>query len=309
MTLRNASLQLGTTALAAVFAAHVSASSLPPVTSGLIFSADGSDVTLDSGAVASLNDQSGLNNHAAQGAAGNRPTVVAAATLGGTDALDFDGADDYLDIAATATFDATAITAYIVYSPDTNGNGRLISNAYNDINPDVGTQYSGQAWAPMHGTASANNYRAMVRSATNGFTAANTADNTVPPGDDFYIGGLVYDSSVTTGNNLLAILIDQANARSTAEADVSAESTFTGHQRTRIGMDIIFNNPASIDLTTGTKFNGQIAEILIYNRVLSALEQEQVESYLFSKHLTLVPEPASLGLVGLGVVALARRRR
>ncbi len=301
--------RLGFTALALCAAATTAdASSMSPVTAGLIFAADAQDVTLTGGSISSLNDQSGLGNNAAQATAANRPTLTTGATQGGTDAIDFNGTDQVLEIAATSTFDSGAITAYLVYSPDDNTNGRIISNAYNDVDPGVGTQYSGQAWAPMDG--SNNRFRALVRDSGNGFHAANTPTNSAPQGTDFLIGGLVYDSTNSTTDNILAILINDDNTRFTgteAAYDSDPNPLFQDHQLTRIGGDIDFSNPANSGVLNNL-YNGQIAEILIYNRVLTDVELGQVESYLYNKHL--IPEPGAMTLLAAGAgLILARRRR
>jgi len=52
---------------------------------------------------------------------------------------------------------------------------------------------------------------------------------------------------------------------------------------------------------------GDIAEVLIYDHELTDAEREAVEQYLHSKWV--VPEPASVGLVGAGLLVLLRRRR
>ena len=56
----------------------------------------------------------------------------------------------------------------------------------------------------------------------------------------------------------------------------------------------------------GRYFQGQIAEVLIYNSVLSAEERTEVFNYL-DAHWT--PEPASLGLLMTGGLMMLRRRR
>ncbi|BBO33712.1 PEP-CTERM sorting domain-containing protein [Lacipirellula parvula] len=59
----------------------------------------------------------------------------------------------------------------------------------------------------------------------------------------------------------------------------------------------------------GETFAGNIAEIIIYARVLTPAEKDQVYAYLSDKYLA-VPEPASAlaVLTGMGGVALIRRR-
>ena len=56
-------------------------------------------------------------------------------------------------------------------------------------------------------------------------------------------------------------------------------------------------------------WDGDIAELLIYDHVLNAADTAAVESYLTAKWFTPVPEPSSVMLLGCGVLALAVGRR
>lgn len=80
----------------------------------------------------------------------------------------------------------------------------------------------------------------------------------------------------------------------------------------------ILNLPATGNaLTVGTSwikgtigvidmFSGDIAEILVYNKMLSAAEMSEVNDYLNAKYL--VPEPATVLLMGLGAVSFLRKK-
>jgi len=58
----------------------------------------------------------------------------------------------------------------------------------------------------------------------------------------------------------------------------------------------------------GETFAGNIAEVMVFSRVLSGAELEQVESYLGQKYFG-VPEPSSAILMLVGMLGLARRKR
>ncbi len=55
--------------------------------------------------------------------------------------------------------------------------------------------------------------------------------------------------------------------------------------------------------------DGEISEVLVYNRVLSTSELYAVGTYLGDKYgMTFVPEPISLTMLALGSLVLRRRK-
>lgn len=251
------------------------------VTEGLLLWLDASDVTTvdpDGDPVESIsqwNDQTGRQNHAYEplhtGAI--RPTLAREVTPTGGDAIAFKGlADEFLDIISNpADLDGPEFTAYVVFNPLALDNGRVFSTAWADIDPGSAMYTHYSVWGMM--PASNGRLRSYGR-AVEGNLIEGVMTNVVTA-DQFMIGGSIWDSN---SGQITGIAIDQNGVRNSATtAGITALPSI--HLFTRIGSGSatgsdIPNNP----------FSGYIAEILIYNRILGAAEQEQVEQYLFEKH-------------------------
>ncbi|MCA9230727.1 MAG: PEP-CTERM sorting domain-containing protein [Planctomycetales bacterium] len=271
------------------------AQAAPPVTTGLIASFDGANVTTSGSDVTSWNDQSGSGNHATQSLSGSYPTLVAAATTTGTNAILFDGTDDFLDIAPNPSdFDFTSMTWYVVRKADLNDNSRLLTGMYNDIDSLVfGDQYSGQAWASLAG--SSNRHRALVRDVSNTFFAADASSTNT---DAFFVTGGMWDGNSST-DNVTAILHESSSSRVVGTTSILDNPELSGHLRTRIGAGATYNDIGAIE-APNSPFSGMIAEILIYDRLLSPSEQTSVENYLLSKHIAAGPNTFTWNFDGSG---------
>jgi len=199
---------------------------------------------------------------------------------------DFDGVGNHLTIGSdAANYDGKAFTWTILYKPNADQSGKnLLMNAYS-FTADPNTSNANAVWGTFMN--SGNNTYALGRTSTGGFKGVATGATD----SDWHIMTAKWD-----GSNRLYAWLDGAylgNATS-----VSADPT--GHLRTRIG--------SNASATAGSFFNGQIAEIRIYNESLSDAARGVVEDDL--KNTYIIPEPATLGMVVLlGSAMLWVRKR
>jgi MYXO-CTERM domain-containing protein len=81
-------------------------------------------------------------------------------------------------------------------------------------------------------------------------------------------------------------------------------NVYTGNRR------VTWKTPTIGAINQGSPFfTGDVGEILIYQGVLTDADRQSVENYLIAKYVTPAPEPASMGVLGLGALALLRRRK
>ncbi len=64
---------------------------------------------------------------------------------------------------------------------------------------------------------------------------------------------------------------------------------------------------ATVSPNSANRFKGLVAEILVYGSDLSPADITAVEDHLVTKYL--IPEPATLALLGVGILVLSARRR
>lgn len=367
--------------IAAFLTAGTASGATLSVTSGLILHLAPDDVTTDgSGNVTSWNDQSGLGNHATQSDTAVQPTLEAAVTSTGSSVLRFDSQADsdpeHLIISSNGTdFDTDTMSWFVVFrqSLDT-VNRRLMSSAYLDVDPGAASTISSQAWGSITDTStgeedSSLGYRSLARTETGGFNAASAGGGL--PGElnttDFFVGSSTFDAVTDTVTATLTL----PDGTQFTDSNTNATLQLSGHLQTLIGAQ------SGNDLITdSTGWSGDIASIVVYNRLLDAGEiatvtEELRQAYSLVESLqgdldgdgfvgisdlnlvlanwnlavppgdpladpsgdnfvgiddlnevlgnwnagtppapgTAVPEPATLGLITLGGLALARRQR
>lgn len=228
-----------------------------PVTSGLRLhlKAD-AGVTTSGGTVSGWADQSGNGFNVA--ASGSQQPAFAASAINGQPALTLDGNDDFLQ--STAARDLLGgqqnYTFYAVTRPGT-------------------TQ---KQFADIFDYSHAGFFNFVIQQdggSTNTFYNNGLANQTLTAGVPSIYGGTFVNGGTITGTSRL-------NGGNAQTQSVGGTVSFGVPNNFRVGNWI----------NGGREFNGQIAEILIYNRVLTGAEQQQVEAYLSARYdITLNAAP------------------
>lgn len=116
--------------------------------------------------------------------------------------------------------------------------------------------------------------RAQARTAEGEFVAANAAYDLQTDGT-FYIGGGDWDHKA---GQVRSFVVDESGEMSLA-TESGAGARAHGHLSTFIGMGAGYNAPEP-----KSPFNGQVAEVIVFNRVLKADERRGVIDYLLQRH-------------------------
>ena len=232
---------------------------IAPVVDGLVVALSGEDAATDAGGgVFVWNDRAaggGLND-AVAGADG--PTRVSVTMPSGTlhEVLDFDGVDDSLRLAADEDLDSNSLTWFTVLrSDDPAATDVVLRSSYDD-------RGDGQVNDKIWGTYLENG-RYLTHSRTaDGIMKAAVSDTVV--GGDWVILSAVWDGETITQ------YINGLPSGSISGAD--AQPFF--HLGTSVG--------AALD--GGFAFDGQIAELLIYNTALNTNDHDVIFNFLRSKY-------------------------
>ncbi|MEM7530698.1 MAG: FG-GAP-like repeat-containing protein [Chloroflexota bacterium] len=218
---------------------------------------DGPDNTTDGGAIATWEDRSGNDYHVSQATASKQPTFRARASdINGQSVVRFDGSDDWI------------------------GTNRISVNT--DYSIFVMTQ---------HATGSAGEYQSIFNTATSQFV--NSSLQIEAGGGAQGCAGEIRFFGSDTGGSLLSpicagTLTTAPQMRGFIQTAGAIETYLDGIQQST-GTRSFNGGVDAYRLgtnrnTNGSYWNGDIAEIVVYHRALTATERQQVESYFSLKY-------------------------
>jgi hypothetical protein len=206
----------------------------------------------DGGTLGSWLDRSGTAHHATQATLSLQPTYRAAG-LNGHPSLRFDGIDDYMRLASPLLTGSTPRTVVFVMRPTTIGNRGIV-----DLG-DGATTGGAFMITPEYGV--------RVQAGNRLFQQAASGAAEI---------GVVTLTGGTT--DAIAARINGVVLSPASTASVAINTT---------GLATVGSFTAL--LTNRYNFAGDIAEILVYNRALSAGEIDSVQRYLSGKYGIAVP--------------------
>ena len=225
---------------------------------------DSDTITEVGGAVSQWDDKSGKGNDATQGTGANQPTVNTAAQ-NGRDTITWDGINDVLQITAAASINniyasgGTTFTVHIPTSTGGGGFGRIVDKDAGSGNTLFLHAESGGMCEPrfiQSFDTTEGDWSTTVKSITIGSANLTT---------------LVYDASSTSNNPTF---------KTNGSADTTAETSApVGSSDDDSANALNIGNRGALD----RGYDGDIAEVISYDRTLTATEITNVENYLTAK--------------------------
>ncbi len=198
-----------------------------------------------SNGVSQWNDKSGNLNHATQGTANYRP-ITNTVTVNGKNALDFDGSEDHLNMAAALySLTAGANTTFTVYKSDNAGDA---------------TQ---RIWVGSNGTG---RFQMQLLTTSVGYLHSGTSTS-----------GIV-SKTVARDTNVHCVVGVRSGTSQSIYQDGGTVATNTNATNSTLTSYTISGNN-----TSGVRFDGKFCEKIIYSRALTTAELNQVGAYLAAK--------------------------
>ncbi len=234
----------------------------PDAISNLVFwvKADAGVTTNAGGKVTVWADGSGRGNHAAATASAEPDLIKSEPGLNGMPTLRFNGSSQYLSMAERIlTNGVTAFTVIAMAKADINDNVALVAFRTGGGNPFVQLDQD-----------TAGRARFIVRNAAGNVTA--NAVGGVHTGTYGMYAGRLTQSNATTWTN--QIFFSKTVAEAAAAANFSSDPYLTS------GAQYI----GRVSTTPTCFWDGDIAEIMIYERALSTSEMSAIELYLTGRY-------------------------
>lgn len=219
------------------------------------YDADDSDTITTSTGVSQWNDKSGNDYHATQSTSGDQP-ATGTNTLNGKNVLTFDGTDDNLTLpsALCSSIPNGDSTIFVVARQDAKPQQeRIITMATSSNSTRMAVRYNGSTSRPDF----INNNTGSVVSGNVGFESLN------------------YNIITTSHTGTTMTLSSNASTESTTSTGANVSDASIGS----IG---------AVGNGNGDNLDGDIAEIIIYNRVLTESERLSVHRYLYNKWGVLI---------------------
>lgn len=227
----------------------------PSRLSGLRLWLDASRISglADGDPVSTWSDLSGQGNNATQSTTAAKP-LYKTAIVNGRPVVRFDGVDDYLTVANTASFDMATPTIIVVGT----------------ASAGTGTFTGKITFAGGVGDASRRKLDVRRASSTT-FSFQSGADAAFKASGTLSWAGFNVMSVVARGTTDYTLAVNGTAADATTPA-----------------LDLTTYNTSALIIGAGTAgaefLAGDIAEVLIYNRALSTAERKQVERYLGARY-------------------------
>jgi len=182
----------------------------------------------------------------------------------------------YLELSSSSVMDTNTWSWFVVFRPETISDTRiLLRSAYTN----GASLNSGSLWGTFQ-SSGGSDVVVSTRSLAGAISFTSHRPSAV---NQWFVSGGIWNGTGAALNGLAAKTVtaqlrdakNKAMVFSRAASTNAASACPSGHQQTRIGVN-------SSDYST--PFDGQIAEILIYNTVLSEEDQNLVMDYFYEKY-------------------------
>jgi hypothetical protein len=214
-------------------------------------------VTASGGSVSTWGDVSGLQNNATQSVSGDKPTLVSGA-ISGLPAVAFNGSTQFLQLPGGAAFaDFTSgASIFVVTKPTTvTAGARLLDIGNGSASDNLLLDEPSSSGAALY--------------VYNGSSPSNVTSSSAITTNQYQLLEAVYNGTTTATISTNGVQGAQSASMNTA-ANTNRANNFVGQGS-----------------GGGNYFEGQIAEMLVYNRAVTGSEQASIEGYLLSKYQVL----------------------